>query len=340
MAPVGYLPFHMPTPLTQLLGTRYPIVSAPMGAVAGGRLAGAVSRAGALGMIGTGYQDAAWIEQEFRAAEGTRIGIGFITWDLARAPDRLEVALAWRPVAVMLSFGDATSFVEPIRRAGARLLLQVQSLEAARQAAALAPDAIVAQGTEAGGHGGGRSLLPLLPAVVDAVGSIPVLAAGGIADGRGIAACLALGASGVLIGSRFYAARESLAAPAGRERVIQGSGDATLRTRVFDIVRRLPWPAEFTGRVLRNQFTERWHQDEQGLSEAVDREQPRYSAAVEQADFDTAAVWVGEGIDLIRDVAPAGEIVGRLVAETDAALARLRHGDGPGSSWPPAAGGT
>ncbi len=340
MAPVGYLPFHMPTPLTQLLGTRYPIVSAPMGAVAGGRLAGAVSRAGALGMIGTGYQDAAWIEQEFRAAEGTRIGIGFITWDLARAPDRLEVALAWRPVAVMLSFGDATSFVEPIRRAGARLLLQVQSLEAARQAAALAPDAIVAQGTEAGGHGGGRSLLPLLPAVVDAVGSIPVLAAGGIADGRGIAACLALGASGVLIGSRFYAARESLAAPAGRERVIQGSGDATLRTRVFDIVRRLPWPAEFTGRVLRNQFTERWHQDEQGLSEAVDREQPRYSAAVEQADFDTAAVWVGEGIDLIRDVAPAGEIVGRLVAETDAALARLRHGEGPGSSWPPAAGGT
>ncbi len=330
----------MPTPLTQLLGTRYPIVSAPMGAVAGGRLAGAVSRAGALGMIGTGYQDAAWIEQEFRAAEGTRIGIGFITWDLARAPDRLEVALAWRPVAVMLSFGDATSFVEPIRRAGARLLLQVQSLEAARQAAALAPDAIVAQGTEAGGHGGGRSLLPLLPAVVDAVGSIPVLAAGGIADGRGIAACLALGASGVLIGSRFYAARESLAAPAGRERVIQGSGDATLRTRVFDIVRRLPWPAEFTGRVLRNQFTERWHQDEQGLSEAVDREQPRYSAAVEQADFDTAAVWVGEGIDLIRDVAPAGEIVGRLVAETDAALARLRHGEGPGSSWPPAAGGT
>ncbi len=330
----------MPAPLTQLLGTRYPSVSAPLGAVAGGRLAGAVSRAGALGMIGTGYQDAACIEQEFRAAEGARIGIGFITWDLARAPDRLEVALAWRPVAVMLSFGDATSFVEPIRRAGARLLLQVQSLEAARQAAALAPDAIVAQGTEAGGHGGGRSLLPLLPAVVDAVGSIPVLAAGGIADGRGIAACLALGASGVLIGSRFYAARESLAAPAGRERVIQGSGDATLRTRVFDIVRRLPWPAEFTGRVLRNQFTERWHQDEQGLSEAVDREQPRYSAAVEQADFDTAAVWVGEGIDLIRDVAPAGEIVGRLVAETDAALARLRHGDGPGSSWPPAAGGT
>ena len=109
---------------------------------------------------------------------------------------------------------------------------------------------------------------------------------------------------------------------------------------MFDIVRRLPWPAEFTGRVLRNQFTERWHQDEQALSDAVDREQPRYTAAVERADFDTAAVWAGEGIDLIRDVASAGEIVRRLVAETDAALARLRHHDAADSSWPRAAGDT
>ena len=144
----------------------------------------------------------------------------------------------------------------------------------------------------------------------------------------------------MLIGSRFYAAEESLAAPAGRERMVRGSGDATLRTRVFDIVRQLPWPAEFTGRVLRNQFTERWHSDERGLRDAVDREQPRYAAAVEQADFDTAAVWAGEGIDLIRDVPPAGEIVRRLVAETGAALARLRHGDGAEPSWPRAAGDT
>ena len=317
----------MQSPLPRLLGIRHPIVSAPMGAVAGGRLAAAVSRAGALGMIGTGYQDAAWIEREWAAADGARIGIGFITWDLARSPDRLAAALALKPAAVMLSFGDAAPFVGPIRRAGARLLLQVQSLEAARRAAELEPDVIIAQGTEAGGHGGARSLLPLLPAVVDAVDPIPVLAAGGIADGRGIAASMALGASGVLIGSRFYAAEESLALPAGRERVIRGSGDATLRTRIFDIVRRLPWPEQFTGRVLRNQFTERWHGDETALDRALDREQPRYTAAVEQGDFDTAAVWAGEGIDLIRDVVPAGEIVRRLVAETDAALARLRRDD-------------
>jgi nitronate monooxygenase len=317
----------MHSPLPRLLGIRHPIVSAPMGAVAGGRLAAAVSRAGALGMIGTGYQDAAWIEREWQAADGARVGIGFITWDLARSPERLAAALALKPAAVMLSFGDAAPFVEPIRRAGARVLLQVQSVEAARRAAELEPDAIVAQGTEAGGHGGARSLLPLLPAVVDAVEPIPVLAAGGIADGRGIAASMALGASGVLIGSRFYAAEESLALPAGRERVVRGSGDATLRTRVFDVVRRLPWPEQFTGRVLRNRFTDRWHGDEAALDRAVDREQPRYAEAVERGDFETAAVWAGEGIDLIREVAPAGEIVRRLVAETEAALARLRRDD-------------
>ena len=92
--------------------------------------------------------------------------------------------------------------------------------------------------------------------------------------------------------------------------------------------------------MLRNQFTERWHSDERGLRDAVDREQPRYAAAVEQADFDTAAVWAGEGIDLIRDVPPAGEIVRRLVAETGAAFARLRHGDGAEPTWPRAAGDT
>jgi nitronate monooxygenase len=241
--------------IARLLGIRHPIVSAPMGAVAGGRLAAAVSEAGGLGMIGAGYQDAKWIEAQFREAGGARIGIGFITWDLARSPARLEAALAWRPAAVMLSFGDPAPFVEPIRRSGARVLLQVQTLAAAAAAAALRPDAIVAQGTEAGGHGGGRGLLPLLPAVADRVAPIPVLAAGGISDGRGIVAAFALGAAGVLIGTRFYAAEESLADPAGRARIVHGDGDSTLRTRVFDVVR----PAAVAGGVLRARAAQRFH---------------------------------------------------------------------------------
>jgi nitronate monooxygenase len=351
--------------IAELLGIRYPIVSAPMGMVAGGRLAAAVSEAGGLGLIGPGYNDARWIEQEFREArlcstglphesaglrlrrdasqrhggastlpgvlskacriqpESARVGVGFITWDLARSPDRLDAALACHPAAVMLSFGDATPFVDAIRKTGARVILQVQSLAAAKAAAELEPDIIVAQGTEAGGHGGGRALFPLLPAVVDAVAPIPVVAAGGIADGRGIVAAFALGASGVLIGTRFYAAAESLAPPAPKDRRVRSGGDATIRSRIFDIARRLPWPAEFTARALRNDFTKRWHGREAALEQALDQEQPRYARAVEAKDFDTAAVWAGEGIDLIQDVVPARQIVERLVADAEEAMARL-----------------
>jgi nitronate monooxygenase len=313
----------MAASIAELLGIRHPIISAPMGMVAGGRLAAAVSQAGGLGLIGPGYLGADWIEQEFGEADGARVGVGFITWDLARSPERLGAALAFRPAAVMLSFGDASPFVDQIRAAGARLLLQVQSVAAAVAAARLEPDAIIAQGTEAGGHGGGRGLFPLLPAVVDRVAPIPVVAAGGISDGRGIAAALVLGASGVLIGTRFYAAEESLGLPEAKRRLVEGSGDATLRTRVMDIVRRLPWPREFTGRALRNQFTDRWHGKEELLAQVLVEETPRYTRAVETGDLDTAAVWAGEGVDLIGDVVPAATIVARLVAETGATLSRI-----------------
>ena len=318
----------MTRPITEVLGIRHPIVLAPMGGVAGGRLAAAVTAAGGLGLIGTGYADAGWIDAQFDLADGARVGIGFITWDLARSPARLAAALARRPVAVMLSFGDAGPFLDRIRASGAKVLLQVQTLAAAVEAAALAPDVIVAQGHEAGGHGGGRGLLPLLPAVVDRVGPIPVLAAGGIADGRGLVACQALGAAGVLIGTRFYTAEESLAAPAAKARAVRESGDRTTRTRVFDIVRRLPWPPHWTGRALRNEFTERWHGRESALEAETDTEQPRYAAAVEAGAFDTAAVWAGEGLDLVRDVAPAGVILERLVREAEAVRTRLGRASG------------
>jgi len=314
------------TQLTRRFALRCPIVSAPMGAAAGGRLAAAVTRAGGLGMIGVGYHDAGWIDTEFAAAEGERVGVGFITWDLARGPGRLDTALAHRPAAVMLSFGDAAPFVPAIRRAGAFLILQVQSLAAAREAAALEPDLIVAQGTEAGGHGAARALFPLLPAVVDAVGVVPVLAAGGIADGRGLVAALALGAAGVLIGTRFYAAEESLASPAVKQRLVAGRGDDTLRTEVFDIVRDLPWPAPFTGRAIRNDFAAHWHGREAELRRALPDEAPRYAAATSAEDFSTAVVWGGEGLDLVREVEPAARIIARIMEQAEAtrsALARI-----------------
>src|SRR5438046_7741798 len=151
----------------------------------------------------------------------------------------------------MLSFGDPRPFAEKIRRSGAKLICQVQSLAIARQALEARPDVLVAQGTEAGGHGGMRALFALLPAVKDMAGDVPVLAAGGIADRRGYEAAMALGADGVLVGTRFIAAEESLSTPAAKKRVVEANGDATVRTTVFDVVRGYDWGG-ITGRALRN----------------------------------------------------------------------------------------
>jgi nitronate monooxygenase len=314
------------TRLTEKLGIRHPVLLAPMGYVAGGALAAAVSAAGGLGMIGGGYAEADWLEREFAAAGNQRIGCGFITWALARQPAVLELALRHSPAAVMLSFGEAAPFIARIKDAGALAICQVQSLVQARIVLAEGADIIVAQGTEAGGHGGRRATLPLVPAIADLVAGAGreamVVAAGGIADGRGLAAALMLGADGVLMGTRFYAAAEALGAPAAKARLVAGAGDDTVRTTVFDIVRGRDWPAEFTGRALGNRFSRSWHGREEALAAAGAAERARYAAAAEAGDPDTAVVFAGEGIDLIHAIAPAGAILERVVGEAEAALAR------------------
>jgi nitronate monooxygenase len=314
--------FH--TPLTDMFGLHHPVILAPMGAIAGGALAAAVTRGGGLGLIGPGYLGDDWINREFDAAGNAAVGVGFITWDLATAPARLKTSLAHKPTAVMLSFGDAAPYVDEIKAAGAKLILQVQSVAGAKQAVTLGADVVVAQGIEGGGHGahpaGGRSLMPLLPAVVDAVAPIPVVAAGGIADGRGLAAALTLGAAGVLIGTRFYAAVEALGHANAKARIAATSGDSTVRTRAFDVARKIDWPLEYTGRAIINQFTERWHGREAQLARELDREMPAYFAAAAAGDVERSVVWAGEGLDLINQVEPAAAILDRLVAEARAAL--------------------
>ena len=315
------------TPLTDLFGLKHPIVLAPMGAVAGGALAAAVARAGGLGLIGPGYLGDDWVNEQFDAAGNERVGVGFITWDLAKAPTRLATALARKPNAAMLSFGDAAPFVDAIKKSGARLILQVQSVAAAKEAARLGADVVVAQGVEGGGHGAnpeaGRSLLPLLPAVIDAGAPIPVVAAGGIADGRGLAAALTLGAAGALIGTRFYAAEEALGHANAKARIVAASGDQTVRTRVFDIVRAIDWPRQWTGRAIVNDLTRRWHGREADLERSGGIERSRYGAAAAMGDVDTAVVWAGEGVDLIKDVEPAATIMDRLIKEARAALDKV-----------------
>jgi nitronate monooxygenase len=292
-----------------------------MDLVSGGRLAAAVSHAGGLGLLGGGYGDGAWLEREWDRAGNARIGCGFITWSLAKKPHLLAQALGRQPAAVMLSFGDPRPFAPAVKQAGAKLICQVQTLEQAGEAVEAGADILVAQGTEAGGHGQSLPLFTLLPQVADAFPETPVVAAGGIADGRGLAAALALGAEGALMGTRFYASEEADAHPEAKRRVVAAQGGDTVRSIVFDISRRNVWPEPYMGRVLRNRHAERWLGREAELAanaEAVARE---YAEARERGDFDTAAVIAGEACGLIRDIPPAAEIVERVVAEAE----RIAH---------------
>lgn len=318
----------LPTAFTDLFAVTHPVALAPMGGFAGGALAAAVSNGGGLGLVGGGRgDDADWCEHELAVvADQTDRpwGIGFQTWALM--PAVLDVALGHGPAAVMLSFGDPSPFAEAVRRSEARLIIQVTDLDEARRALDVGADVVVAQGTEAGGHGGQRATLPFVPAVVDLAGSTPVLAAGGIADGRGLAAALVLGAAGALVGTRFQASQEALVAPEVVEAIVARTGDDTERNRVLDIARGAPWPHRYTARTLRNAFLDRWRDRDDELTADEDARRA-YREAASTGDLAVIPVWASEAIDLIHDVPSAATLVPTLVAEAESALTRTRPRD-------------
>ena len=317
----------MKTRLTEFFGIEHPIVSAPMAQISGGKLAAAVSAGGGLGLIGGGYGDSAWLRREFGLAGGARVGCGFITWSLARSPELLDETLERRPTAVMLSFGDLQPFAERVHAAGLPVIAQAQTLEQARRALDAGAEIVVAQGGEAGGHGmTARSTFTLVPDVVDlAADRVPgtlVLAAGGVADGRGLAAALMLGADGVVVGTRFWASAEALVSPRAHERALGASGHSTYRTRVYDHVRRLDWPPEYNERALSNPFVDRWHDNEAELLASLPEAVNTFEAAVAAEDFGAAAILIGESIGLVDTVRPAADIVADVASQAERVIKR------------------
>ncbi len=316
------------TPLTSLLGTTHPILSAPMDVIAGARLAAAVSEAGGFGILGGGYGDKAWLEQETAKLQRCEapFGIGFITWSMAKQPDLLDIALAAKPRGIMLSFGDPKPHASRIKAAGSLLICQVQSEDMAREALDAGADILIAQGTEAGGHGASRTLIDIVPAVIDlAAGRVPVVAAGELADGRGLAAMMTLGAAGVMLGTRFYASIECDGPEGAKKRICAATSGNSIRSIIFDISRNNVWPAPFTGRCLINDHARRWMGREVEMMQNLAAVTAEYAAAKAAGNFDIAAVIAGEAVGLIHDIPPAGEIVERIASEADQILQGLRN---------------
>ncbi len=310
------------TDLTRLLGVRHPIISAPMAGWSGGELAGAVSAAGAFGMIGVGSATpTGWINGQAEIArKNGPFGVGLMSWALERRPELLDAVLAEGPAAVSLSFGDPAPYVERVREAGAVVMSQVQDAEKAERAVEAGVDVLVAQGTDAGGHTGRVGTMPLLQRVLE-IGERagrPVLAAGGIGTGRAVAGVLAMGCSGAWIGTRFCATAESTGTDEAKRLILNADETTTVYTRVFDLVQNIPWPEEFAGRAIRNSFSDRWHGQETQLEE----QRPSVSSEFEasRGDYAEDFVYAGQAAGLVEDIPSAGELVDRLMAEAEARL--------------------
>lgn len=315
------------TRLRDALHIDHPVISAPMAGTATADLAAAVSSAGGLGLIGA--SDSAgdperpeWLRDQIRIVRSRTdrpFGVGFIL-SFPGTDDLVRVALEERVAAVALSFGDPALYARIVRESGAKLLVQIQTVAQARRAVAVGADVIAAQGVEAGGHTGANGSLSFIPAVVDVADEVPVVAAGGIADGRGLAAALMLGADGVWMGTRFVASYEWAGDDWRKAHVVAAGADDTIRTLAYDLGHGLTFPEGIGGRVLSNAFTDAWHGRDVEVLANQDEIRRQLQAASDAGDAEMAAVWAGNAVGLIHGVESATDIVRRVVAEAERLL--------------------
>lgn len=319
-----------------------------MALATGGELAAACARAGALALVGGGYGDLDWTRREYSGAATlladhdsalSRLGCGFISWKLEEDQSALDWLLdqPHRPAAVMLSFGDPGRFARILVDRGIPVICQIQTIAQLPAAVEAGASVIVAQGCEAGGHGmndvDGRSTFTLVPEIADWLvkysPQTSLLAAGGIADGRGLAASMMLGADGALIGSRLWATEQSLAAASAKHAALDASGDDTARSSVFDILRSKNWPEQFDFRAIRNQLHRKWEKRIDALRSDPAAAIRDYLEGVRAEDFDRAHITVGQGIGLIDDILPAEQVIETINREAAALLRGKASGKQP-----------
>ncbi|KAK9767537.1 hypothetical protein K7432_002591 [Basidiobolus ranarum] len=330
---------------TKIFDIKIPIMLAPMAGAAGSRLAVEVSNAGGLGLIAGGFdKNSSTLVQQLTEAKNLLnhnkssnastvlpVGIGLVSFHLNKHPEMLYDALKFFPKVVWFSFGDCREYVKYTRAASplSKIVVQIQTLEEAIKVVNECDiDAIVCQGSESGGHGAihNGSVMTLVPEVVDAVGEkTVVLAAGGIMDGRGLAASLTLGANGVVMGTRFISTPESLSNPKIKETLVRlkDGGSTTVRTDIFDKLGKVPWNNEiYNGRAIRNLTTsedEGSHFTEEKLSSLRDR----YQGAVQHGDYEYGVIYAGAGVGLIHNIIPAKDIVTETYSQALEILRKL-----------------
>ena len=327
----------MRTTLCDILGIEVPIIQAPMGGAVGPRLAATVSNAGGLGTLPLSWQDNAELREVIRETKSLTdkpIAVNLILE--YSQEERLEVCLQERVPVISFFWGIDAPLVTRAKAGGAIVMQTVGSVEEAQHAVRCGVEIIVAQGWEAGGHvRGDVTTMALVPAVVDAVGSVPVVAAGGIADGRGLAAVYALGAAGAWIGTRFLMSPEATIHPHYRERLIQASANDTVYLKnLFDI----GWP-DAPHRVLRNKTVDNWEAagrpgagKRPGEGDIIATSKSigplvRYGCETlsegTEGDIDAISLWAGQGVGLVKKLQPAADIVREIHDEASVILKRL-----------------
>ena len=307
----------MKTRITELLGIEYPVVQGAMARIADGGLAGAVSEAGGLGIIACGGARPEWIREQVaraRALTSKPIGINVMLMD-PRASEVAELVCELGVEVVTTGAGSPANYMDMWKEAGIKVVPVVATTALAKRMERLGADAVVAEGTESGGHVGELTTMALVPAVCDAV-SIPVIAAGGIADGRGVAAAFALGAEGVQMGTRFLTVEECTVSDAYKERVLAAKDSDTIVTG-----RGSGHPV----RCLKNKFSRNVRKLEADLTKNGDELEAMYVGSLRRAvegDVDNGSMMAGQVAALVHERKTAQEVIDELMAQAQAVGAR------------------
>ena len=313
----------MRTRVCDVLDIDVPIAQAGMSTFTSPALVAAVANAGALGILGALLRPAAQLRADIRRIRELTDRPFAVNHVLAHLnAEALEVTFEEQVPILSLAWGDPAALVRRAHDAGMRVVHQVTTASAAAHAADVGVDVIVAQGTDGGGHVGMIGTFALLPAAIDAAFGVPVMAAGGIADGRGLAAALAMGAEGVLMGTRFLATPEAPIADAWRQGIVAADETATVRTAAFDRALQMDWPGAEV-RALRNRFLEEWALRPDAAAQHTAELRPSLARALASGDFDWFPPMAGQSCALITSVEPAAEIVRRIVAEAETVLRGL-----------------